>query len=65
MVLWIKLKVTPDVLIPRPETEELVEWIFWIGKKVSIRFGSWIWDGVDVLQSPEIFIGRAGFRSGD
>ncbi|MFZ1676632.1 MAG: peptide chain release factor N(5)-glutamine methyltransferase [Saprospiraceae bacterium] len=23
----IKLKVTPDVLIPRPETEELVDWI--------------------------------------
>ncbi|MEO6130566.1 MAG: peptide chain release factor N(5)-glutamine methyltransferase, partial [Saprospiraceae bacterium] len=23
----IKLKVTPDVLIPRPETEELVAWI--------------------------------------
>ncbi len=23
----IKLKVTPDVLIPRPETEELVQWI--------------------------------------
>ena len=23
----MKLKVTPDVLIPRPETEELVDWI--------------------------------------
>lgn len=33
----LKFKVTPDVLIPRPETEELIDWIIQENKEESLR----------------------------
>ncbi len=40
----LKLKVTLAVLIPRPETEELVQWIVEINcTENTYNFGYWYW----------------------
>jgi release factor glutamine methyltransferase len=40
----LMLKVSPDVLIPRPETEELVQWVVDVTRKDSPKRNLNIWD---------------------
>ncbi len=55
----LRLRVTPDVLIPRPETEGLVEWALELLNEMSAD-----WGRAGAISGPPLMVGDIGTGSG-